>query len=122
MPLGIFAKSLGSDLEIVQPHFRILAKQHPGEIAMYRYLSCPIFLVETTASAQTPIPRQGNSCPTGTYKSGDYCKRFKSSSEEVIIQKSGNYCNRMSSSDKEALPKKDGAKCPTGWRKSGGIV
>jgi hypothetical protein len=37
MPLGIFAKSLGSNLEIVQLHFRILTKQHLGEIVMYRY-------------------------------------------------------------------------------------
>jgi hypothetical protein len=25
----------------------------------------------TTATAQPPIPRQGDSCPTGTYKSGN---------------------------------------------------
>jgi len=53
------------------------------------------------ALAQAPIPRQGDSCPTGTYKSGDYCKPFKSSKEQVIIEKSGG-------------------KCPTGWYKSGG--
>jgi hypothetical protein len=29
------------------------------------------------ALAQSPIPRQGDSCPTGTYKSGDYCTPFK---------------------------------------------
>jgi hypothetical protein len=77
MPLGIFAKSFGTNLKIALPHFRILTKQHPGEIAMYRYLSCLIILVATTATtalAQNPIPRQGKSCPTGTYKSGDYCK------------------------------------------------
>jgi hypothetical protein len=107
--------------------------QHPGEIVMYRYLSCLIFLVATTATtlAQNPIPRQGNSCPTGTYKSGDYCKPFKSNSDQVIIEKSGskcptgfyksgNYCKRMSSSDEEALPRESGKKCPTGWYKSGG--
>ena len=49
--------------------------------------------------AQALIPRQGDSCPTGFYKSGNYCKR-------------------MSSSEKEALPKERGKKCPTGWRKS----
>jgi hypothetical protein len=81
--------------------------------------------------AQTPIPRQGNSCPTGTYKSGDYCKPFKSNSDQVIIEKSGskcptgfyksgNYCKRMSSSDREAIPRDKGSKCPTGWRKSAG--
>jgi hypothetical protein len=98
---------------------------------MYRYLLCFIFLVATIATGQNPIPRQGNSCPTGTYKSGDFCKPFKSSSEEVIIQKSGSkcptgyyksggeYCKRISSSDREALPRENGGKCPTGWRKSG---
>jgi hypothetical protein len=67
-----------------------------------------------------------NSCPTGTYKSGNYCKPLKSSEDKVIIQKSGskcptgfyssgNYCKRISSSDREALPREDGDKCPTGW-------
>jgi hypothetical protein len=131
IPLGIFAKSLGTNLKFVLPHFRILPKQHLGEIAMYRYLSCLIFLVATIALAQTPIPSVGDICPTGTYKSGDYCKPYKSSSDQVIIEKSGsncptgfyksgNYCKRMSSSNKEALPRESGKKCPTGWRKSGG--
>jgi hypothetical protein len=98
---------------------------------MYRYLSCLIFLVATIALAQNPIPRQGKSCPTGTYKSGDYCKPIKSNSDQVIIEKSGNKCptgfyksgsyfKRMSSSDKKALPRESGKKCPTGWYKSGG--
>jgi hypothetical protein len=132
MPVGIFAQPLGSNLKFVQLHFRILTKQHPGEIAMYRYLSCLIFLVATTtALAQNPIPRQGNSCPTGTYKSGDYCKPLKSAEDQVIIEKSGskcptgfyksgNYCKRISSSDREAIPRDKGSKCPTGWRKSAG--
>ena len=99
---------------------------------MTRYLLCFILLSAVSATAQNPIPRQGNSCPTGTYKSGDYCKPFKSSQDTVIIQKSGSkcptgyyssagsYCKRISSSDREVLPREDGAKCPTGWRKSGG--
>jgi hypothetical protein len=132
MPLGIFAKLLATNLKFVQLRFRILTTQHPGEIAMYRYLSCLIFLVATTtALAQNPIPRQGDSCPIGTYKLGDYCKPFKSNSDQVIIEKSGRkfptgfyksgkYCKRMSSSDKEALPREKGSKCPTGWYKSGG--
>jgi hypothetical protein len=132
MPLGIFAKPFATNHAIAQLRFRILPKQHPGEIAMYRYLSCLIVLVATTtALAQNPIPRQGNSCPTGTYKSGDYCKPYKSKSDQVIIErsgskcptefyKSGNYCKRMSSSDREAIPRDKGAKCPTGWYKSGG--
>jgi hypothetical protein len=132
MLLGIFAKPFGTNLKLVQLHFRILPKQHPGEIAMYRYLSCLIILVATTtALAQNPIPRVGDKCPTGTYKSGDYCKPYKSNSDQVIIEKSGskcptgfyksgNYCKRMSSSDREAIPRDKGSKCPTGWRKSAG--
>jgi len=66
------------------------------------------------ALAQAPIPRQGDSCPTGTYKSGDYCKPFKSTVEkgDTIIQRSGkscptgfyktgNYCKAHGGSDKE---------------------
>jgi hypothetical protein len=100
---------------------------------MTRYLLCFILLSAVSAMAQNTIPRQGNSCPTGTYKSGDYCKPFASTEKkcEVIIQKSGNdcptgfyssgnHCKRISSSDREALPRENGGKCPTGWRKSGG--
>ena len=100
---------------------------------MYRYLPWIILLIATTASAQTPIPRVGDSCPTGTYRSGDYCKPFASAADkgETFIQKvgddcptgfytsGGSYCKRISSSDKEALPRESGSKCPTGWRKSG---
>ena len=98
---------------------------------MHRYISCFILLMATTtAAAQNPIPRVGSSCPTGTYKSGDYCNPFKSSEDQVIIQKSGkdcptgfyksgNYCKEYSSeSDKEAIPR-EGKDCPRGWYKSG---
>ena len=95
-------------------------------------ISIILAAIATVATAQNPIPRQGNFCPTGTYKSGDYCKPIKSSEDKVIIQKSGSkcptgfyksggeYCKRMSSSDREAIPRENGGKCPTGWRKSGG--
>jgi hypothetical protein len=68
---------------------------------MLRILPFATLLLATTALAQTPIPRQGDSCPSGTYKSGDYCKPIKPTADRVIIQKSGS-------------------DCPTGWRKSGG--
>jgi hypothetical protein len=98
---------------------------------MTRYLLCFILLSATTTLAQTPIPRVGDSCPTGTYKSGDYCKSFKDSEDEGFIQKSGSkcptgfysagsYCKRIASSDREAIPREDDGKCPTGWYKSGG--
>jgi hypothetical protein len=98
---------------------------------MLRYISCFILLMAcVTATAQNPIPRQGDSCPTGTYKSGNYCKPFKSSEDQLIIQKSGkdcptgfyksgNYCKQYrSESDKEAIPR-EGKDCPSGWYKSG---
>ena len=68
---------------------------------MIKYLLCSFLLIAVSATAQTPIPRVGDSCPTGTYKSGDYCKR-------------------IASSDKEAIPRKNGGKCPTGWYKPDG--
>ena len=78
-------------------------------------------LVESTA---------GHPTHNRTVEVGDYCKPFKSSGDQVIIQKSGsdcptgfyssgNYCKRISSSDREALPRENGGKCPTGWRRSG---
>jgi hypothetical protein len=100
---------------------------------VYRYSSCFILLMATvTATAQTPIPRVGDSCLSGTYKSGDYCKPFKSSEDQTIIEKSGskcptgfyssgNYCKQYpSQSDKDAIPREKGKDCPSGWYKSSG--
>ena len=68
---------------------------------MPRIILCIALLIAATAvTAQNPIPRQGNSCPTGTYKSGDYCKPFKSAEDQTIFTKSGS-------------------KCPTGYYSSG---
>ena len=98
---------------------------------MYRYISMLILSLATvTVTAQNPIPRQGDSCPTGTYKSGDYCKPFKSTEDQTIIEKSGSkcptgyyssgdYCKQYpSQSDKEAIPR-EGNDCASGWYKSG---
>jgi hypothetical protein len=100
-----------------------------------RFLSIgtTLLLAATTASAQTPIPRSRDSCPTDYYRSGDYCKPTSSSSansQTAIVKSgskcptgfysSGDYCKRMSSSNKQALPREDGGKCPTGWYRSGG--
>ena len=100
---------------------------------MIRLILCFLLLVPAVElTAQTPIPRVGDSFPTGTYKSGDYCKPFKSSSEDgqTIIEKSGkqcpsgyfssgNYCKQYpSQSDKEAI-RREGKDCPGGWYKSG---
>ena len=53
---------------------------------MRKYLSSSmLFIAAVTATAQTPVSRLGHGCPNGTYKSGDYCKPFKSSEDQVII-------------------------------------
>ena len=101
---------------------------------MFRKLFYTTLLLNTTvASAQTPIPRIGDFCPTGTYSSSDYCKPISGSSgsSQHIIQKSGDncptgfyssgaYCKQIMGSDREVLPRADDSKCPTGWYKSGG--
>ena len=100
---------------------------------MNKYLPCFTLLIAVSVSAQTPIPRVGDDCPTGTYKSGDYCKPFKSTVEkgDTIINKSGdrcptgfyssgNYCKAYGGSDKQVISREPDAKCPTGWYKSKG--
>ena len=101
---------------------------------MTRYLLYFTLLATISATAQTPIPRVGDDCPTGTYKSGDYCKPFQSTIKkgDVIINKSGDrcptgfyssggsYCKAYGGSDREVITRESGAKCPTGWYKSGG--
>jgi hypothetical protein len=82
------------------------------------------------ASAQNPVPKVGNSCPGGTYRSGDYCMPNKSNPDQVIIEKSGkhcpagfyvsgDYCKRRKDSDAETIPRNPGENCPGGWRQSG---
>lgn len=89
-----------------------------------------LLTLSITAIAQTPKLRVGNSCPTGTYRSGDYCTPIKSNPDQVIIEKSGKscpagfyssgeYCKRINSSDRQALPRESGKNCPNGWRKFG---
>ena len=91
-------------------------------------------LLSTAVIAENPVPRVDGDCPTGTYRSGDYCKQSTSSQKrgENIIVKSGkdcpggfyssgsSYCKQFSSSDKTVVPRESGAKCPVGWYKSRG--
>lgn len=100
---------------------------------MLRIICCTALLVATAAIAQDPIPRVGDKCPTGTYRSGYYCKPYPSTTREdqTIITKSGKdcptgfyssgkYCKQYpSQSGKEAIPSQQGESCPGGWYKSG---
>ncbi len=43
---------------------------------------CTLLLTATTALAQSPISHPGDSSPTGTYRSDDYCKPFHSNAYE----------------------------------------
>lgn len=99
---------------------------------MRKYLTLAL-LFSSLSTAQTPVPKVSDHCPTGTYSSGDYCKPSKSTVEkgDVIINKSGDrcptgfyssgsYCKAYGGSDKEVITRESGAKCPVGWYKSGG--
>ena len=100
--------------------------------AMLKYHCCLLLLLAAiAASAQTPLRRQGSSCPSGTYSSGDYCMPLQSTGDQKVITKSGkdcptgfystgDYCKRRSGSDREAMPREEGGRCPSGWYKSGG--
>lgn len=101
---------------------------------MLRIILIFALLFHITAAAQTPFPRAGDSCPVGTYSSGDYCNPSSRSVEDgdTFITKSGtkcpigyyssagSYCKRFKSSDREAIPRVEGGKCPIGWNTSGG--
>ena len=52
---------------------------------MHILLTCIFLLPAVSATAQTPIPRQGDSCPTGTYKSGDYCKPIQGRAQNLRV-------------------------------------
>ena len=100
---------------------------------MLRIICCTALLLAHGAMAQDPIPRVGDKCPTGTYRSGDYCKPYPSTAkkDQAIITKSGkdcptgfyssgNSCKQYPrQSGKEAIPREKGASCPGGWYKSG---
>ena len=45
-----------------------------------------LLTIPSMALAQNPIPRQEGSCPIGTYKFGDYCKSFKSSADQAVVE------------------------------------
>lgn len=61
---------------------------------MHRYFLSLALLLATAVSAiaQTPIPRVGDSCPSGTYRSGDYCKQYSSNSHKEAIPREGENC------------------------------
>jgi hypothetical protein len=43
-----------------------------------------LLTLSIAVAAQNPVPRTGNSCPSGTYRFGDYCKPTKPNSDQVI--------------------------------------
>jgi hypothetical protein len=95
---------------------------------------CCVVGLSGATFAQTPIPRVGKDCPTGTYRSGDYCKPTTSSlakGENIIVKSGdkcpvgfhssrGSYCKQFSTSEKEVITREKGADCPIGWHKSHG--
>ena len=43
---------------------------------MIRYSLLLMFIVSAGTFANDVIPKVGDSCPTGSYAAGDYCKAF----------------------------------------------
>jgi hypothetical protein len=75
-------------------------------------------MATVTETAQKPVPRVGDFCPTGTYKSGHYCKRFNSSEREALPrEKRGGAAiglRRLTSQYKHSTPSKPSASCGLG--------
>lgn len=59
--------------------------------------------LSNNALSHDVVPKVGDSCPTGTYSSGDYCKTFGSAEKRGI----------------QVITNPSGGKCPTGWYRSG---
>ncbi|KAA1193936.1 hypothetical protein F0M18_00370 [Pseudohalioglobus sediminis] len=83
-----------------------------------------------SSAASTPVERVGGACPTGYYRTGNYCKPIPSSrSGKAIVKEgkscptgfysAGDYCKRMSGSDKEVISRENDVPCPTGWYRAG---
>ncbi len=75
------------------------------------------------------IPRSGSYCPTGYYKSSDYCIKSRDTAHTAIQRngnycpsgyyKSGDYCVASSTESKKTAIKREGNSCPNGYYKSG---
>ena len=88
---------------------------------MYRYFLYFTLLLPLTTTAQTPIARIGDSCPTGTYKSADYCKRISSSDREALPRGSGlDHTGKegVSPLSGQALKIRAGCRIWSGWIKA----
>lgn len=70
---------------------------------MMRCLLLLTLICSFSVVANEVIPKVGDSCPTGSYASGDYCKAFKSNAD----------------SSTRVVGNPTGGKCPTGWYRSG---
>jgi hypothetical protein len=64
------------------------------------YIGCKP-LKSTIDKGDVIINKSGDRCPTGFYRSG-------------------NYCNSSGGSDKHVITREPGEKCPTGWYKANG--
>jgi hypothetical protein len=98
---------------------------------MHIYLFALFLFLSFSATAQTPIPRVGNSCPAGSYTSGDFCKPMEHAPEHQAIVKHGSdcptgyrssgssYCKRLSNSDSDVVHRPPKTPCPRGTYRSG---
>ena len=93
-------------------------------------LALAVLVVAGTAYAETrtAMPRVGKSCPTGYYKSGEYCVQGSDRARPAIERagkscpsgyyRSGDYCMAGSERAKPAITRQ-GSSCPRGYYRSG---
>ena len=91
-------------------------------------LLAALLSTSTFADTQTAIPLAGRTCPTGYYKSGNYCvarnEHSKAAMQAVGVScpsgyyKSGQYCVARKENTPAAI-ERQGVTCPTGYYKSG---
>jgi len=80
------------------------------------------------AESRTAMPRVGKSCPSGYYKSGEYCVQGSDRARTAIERagkscpsgyyRSGEYCMAGSERAKPAITRQ-GSSCPSGYYRSG---
>ena len=90
-------------------------------------LTCTL-IGTVSAESGTAMPRVGKSCPSGYFKSGEYCVQGSDGAKPAIERagrscptgyyRSGEYCMAGSERAKPANPRQ-GSSCPRGYYRSG---
>jgi len=92
-----------------------------------------VIMALSLAAQASTTPKVGDTCPTGMYPSGDYCKSYSSRGDTQTVAnpaggrcavgwyKTGGYCRAYKSHSSDQVVEKIGEKCPIGFYSSGGM-